>query len=158
MREISVKSKDKKIKLKAKDISEILDIRSDFEIVSDISDTVNQKRVFAYDCMLNKEYLDGEIIAELLTEFLNDSISEIKLEHLIKYIEELSVEIADDIEEKYNLEDVNCSFNIYSIDPLSESFKLVYVISFDEEIANSMDSLSEIIARRQFLGKSKFYS
>ncbi|MFI3210879.1 MAG: hypothetical protein R3Y64_07500 [Peptostreptococcaceae bacterium] len=160
MREISVKTKDNKIKINTNDIIEILNLKSDFESIVDISDTLNQKKIFAYDCILDREVLDLELLEEIVNELhkRNDVNASVRLDDIVQYIQELSDEVETDIEDEYNIENITCHFNLYNVETTTNEFRFVFLISFDEKVSQSIVNLSEIIGKRQLLGESKYYN
>lgn len=161
MRNISLKSKKGKLKINSHEIKEILETKADFERIRDISDTINEENILVYDCKLDSEVFDMELIEDVIAEIkLKDETINVsvRFDDIKAYVKDLCEEIESDLEDIFNLEDVNCYFDIYSINEKQNDFKFVFLISFSEKITKSIINLSEIIGRRQLLGESKYYS
>lgn len=160
MRELTLKNKKGKLKVTSDEIKQILETKADFEIIRDISDTVNQKNIFVYDCKLDPDIFDMALLEELISEIKlkDNSVNvSVRFEDIKYYIKELSEEVESDLEEIYFIEEVNCFFDIYSVDESQSDFKFVFLITFEKN-DKTFWSLSEILGKRQLSGMSKFYN
>lgn len=160
MRELTLKNKKGKLKVTSDEIKQILETKADFEIIRDISDTVNQKNIFVYDCKLDPDIFDMALLEELISEIKlkDNSVNvSVRFEDIKYYIKELSEEVESDLEEIYFIEEVNCFFDIYRVDESQSDFKFVFLITFEKN-DKTFWSLSEILGKRQLSGMSKFYN
>ena len=161
MIELVLKNKKGDLKIDSNDIKEVLEYKDDFEFVTDISDTINQKNIMVYDCKLDPDIFDIQTMEEVIND-LKVSISDfdisIKFEDIKAYIKDLCDEVESDIKEIYNIEEVRCYFDIYGINESINDFRFVFLISFDEIKISSLMSLAQLIGKRQLQGKSKYYN
>lgn len=156
-----LKNKKGKIKINSKEVKEILGLRSDFEYVQDITDSINQKDIMAFDCKLSSEIFnlqDIEELAEEIIEKLDESYFDVFFEDVRAYIKDATDELEEELQEKYNLDNITCFFDIYSIDDSFTDFKFVFLVSFKSIKIASLKNLSNIVGKRQLIGASKFYS
>ncbi len=160
MRELTLKNRKGRLKITSEEIKDILETKADFEIIRDISNTTNQNNIFVYDCKLDSDIFDIALIEELIEELKikdNSLNVSVRFDDIKAYIKDLSEEVESDIEEIYFIDNVKCFFDIYSINEKENDFKFVFLISF-EESNRTINSLSEILGKRQLLGMSKFYN
>lgn len=156
-----LKNKKGKIKINSKEVKEILGLRPDFEYVQDITNSINQKDIMAFDCKLSSEIFnlqDIEEFAEEIIEQLDESYFDVFFEDVRAYIKDATDELEEELQEKYNLDNITCFFDIYSIDDSFTDFKFVFLISFKGIKIASLKNLSNIVGQRQLIGASKFYS
>ncbi len=156
-----LKNKKGKIKINSKEVKEILGLRPDFEYVQDITDSINQKDIMAFDCKLSSEIFnlqDIEELAEEIIEKLDESYFDVFFEDVRAYIKDATDELEEELQEKYNLDNITCFFDIYSIDDSFTDFKFVFLVSFKSIKIASLKNLSNIVGKRQLIGASKFYS
>ncbi len=156
-----LKNKKGKIKINSKEVKEILGLRPDFEYVQDITDSINQKDIMAFDCKLSSEIFnlqDIEELAEEIIEKLDESYFDVFFEDVRAYIKDATDELEEELQEKYNLDNITCFFDIYSIDDSFTDFKFVFLVSFKSIKIASLKNLSNIVGQRQLIGASKFYS
>ena len=156
-----LKNKKGKIKIHSKEVKEILGLRPDFEYVQDITDSINQKDIMAFDCKLSSEIFnlqDIEELAEEIIENLDESYFDVFFEDVRAYIKDATDELEEELQEKYNIDNITCFFDIYSIDDSFTDFKFVFLVSFKSIKIASLKNLSSIVGQRQLIGASKFYS
>lgn len=156
-----LKNKKGKIKIHSKEVKEILGLRPDFEYVQDITDSINQKDIMAFDCKLSSEIFnlqDIEELAEEIIENLDESYFDVFFEDVRAYIKDATDELEEELQEKYNIDNITCFFDIYSIDDSFTDFKFVFLVSFKSIKIASLKNLSNIVGQRQLIGASKFYS
>ena len=156
-----LKNKKGKIKINSKEVKEILGLRPDLEYVQDITDSINQKDIMAFDCKLSSEIFnlqDIEELAEEIIEKLDESYFDVFFEDVRAYIKDATDELEEELQEKYNLDNITCFFDIYSIDDSFTDFKFVFLVSFKSIKIASLKNLSNIVGQRQLIGASKFYS
>ena len=156
-----LKNKKGKIKINSKEVKEILGLRPDFEYVQDITDSINQKDIMVFDCKLSSEIFnlqDIEELAEEIIEKLDESYFDVFFEDVRAYIKDATDELEEELQEKYNLDNITCFFDIYSIDDSFTDFKFVFLVSFKSIKIASLKNLSNIVGKRQLIGASKFYS
>ena len=156
-----LKNKKGKIKIHSREVKEILGLRPDFEYVQDITDSINQKDIMAFDCKLSSEIFnlqDIEELAEEIIENLDESYFDVFFEDVRAYIKDATDELEEELQEKYNIDNITCFFDIYSIDDSFTDFKFVFLVSFKSIKIASLKNLSSIVGQRQLIGASKFYS
>lgn len=161
MIEIKLRNKKGKFNVTSKDVKEILGLRPDFEYVQDISETISQPNIMAFDCQLSKDIFDIQDIEEVLEELgedIDESYFNVLFEDVRAYLKDATDEIEEELQDKYLLDNVRCFFNVYNIDEYFVDFKFVFIISFEEIKIASLTNLSSIVGKRQLVGASKFYS
>jgi hypothetical protein len=152
-----VECKIEKTLIKSEDIKNILMLRDDFEYVRDISNTINQKDIMVFDCKLSQAIFDLEDVEEFLEE-MDISCFDVLYEDICAYLKDAADEIEAQIQIEYNFDNVRCYFDIYNIDDDFTDFKFVLVVSFADAKMLSLMNLASIVAKRQLVGASKFYS
>lgn len=154
--------KSKTIKINSNDVKSILTLREDLEHVEDISDSINQNNIMAFDCKLSPFVLSREelesILEEMEEEIIEDDYFDIHFEDVRAYIKDTLDEIESEIQEKYSYDNIKCYFKVYNIDDLFKDFKFVLVISFSDIKLSSLSNLTSLISDRQLKGASKFYN
>lgn len=156
-----LKNKKGKIKINSKEVEEILGLRPDFEYVQDITGSINQRDIMAFDCKLSSEIFnlyDIEELTEEIIDKLDESYFDVFFEDVRAYIKDATDELEEELQEKYNLDNITCFFDIYSIDDSFTDFKFVFLVSFKSIKIASLKNLSNIVGQRQLIGASKFYS
>jgi hypothetical protein len=161
MIEVNFQNERGKLKLKSEDVIESLRLRSDFEYVEDISNTINQKNIMAFDCKLDKSvfrYEDLDDLMEELGEDVDESYFQVLFEDIRAYLKDACDEIEADLQEEYIYDNLRCYFEIYDIDDTFTDVKFVFVISFANIKIASLMNLTKIISKRLLQGESKFYN
>ncbi|WP_250673359.1 hypothetical protein LZ906_014070 [Paraclostridium ghonii] len=161
MLEAKIINKKETIRIKSKDITEMLSEREDFISVQDISKDVKETNIMAFDCQLDDSMFSVEEINELLEELGEEGkVDEIQIlfDDVRAFVKDITDEIESDLREQYLNDDIRCFFDVYSIDDTFTDFKLVFVISFKEISIASLTSLTNILGKKQLNGNSKFYS
>lgn len=161
MIEIKLRNKKGKLNILSKDVKAILGLRPDFEYVQDISETVSQPNIMAFDCQLSKDIFDMQDIEEALEELdeeIDESYFNVLFEDVRAYLKDATDEIEEELQDRYMLDNVRCFFNVYNIDEYFIDFKFVFIISFEDIKIASLTNLSTIVGKRQLVGASKFYS
>lgn len=161
MIEIKLKNKKGKLNITSSDVKEILGMRPDFEYVQDISETISQSNIMAFDCQLSQDIFDIQEIEEVLDELgedIDDSYFNVLFEDVRAYLKDATDEIEEELQDKYLFDNVRCFFNVYNIDESFVDFKFVFIVSFKEIKISSLTNLSSIVGNRQLVGASKFYS
>ena len=161
MIELNLKNRKGKIKVNSSEVKEILGLRPDFEYVQDISETITDSHIMAFDCQLSQDIFDFEDVEEMLDELgeqVDESYFDVLFEDVRAYLKDATDEIEAEIQDKYSIDNIRCFFNIYNIDELFKDFKFVFVISFKDIKIASLTNLSTIVGKRQLVGASKFYS
>lgn len=161
MIEVNFQNKRGKLKLKSEDVIESLRLRPDFEYVEDISNTINQKNIMAFDCKLDKSvfrYEDLDDLMEELGEDVDESYFQVLFEDIRAYLKDACDEIEADLQEEYIYDNLRCYFEIYDIDDTFTDVKFVFVISFANIKIASLMNLTKIISKRLLQGESKFYN
>lgn len=97
-------------------------------------------------------------MAEEIIEKLDESYFDVFFEDVRAYIKDATDELEEELQEKYNLDNITCFFDIYSIDDSFTDFKFVFLVSFKSIKIASLKNLSNIVGKRQLIGASKFYS
>lgn len=161
MIELKLNNKKRKIKIKSDEVKDIIGIRPDFEYIQDISDSINQENIMAFDCQLAENVFEIEDIEELVEELgedLDESYFDVFFEDVRAYLKDATDEIEEEIQDKYRLDNVRCFFDIYNVDESFTDFKFVFIISFKDIKISSLTNLAKIVGKRQLIGASKFYS
>ncbi len=161
MVKFELKNKKGRIKINSKEVKDILELRPDFEYVQDITSSINQKDIMAFDCKLSSDIFnleDIEELAEELVDKIDESYFDVFFEDVRAYIKDATDEIEEELQEKYNLDNTTCFFDIYNIDDSFTDFKFVFIVSFEIIKIASLKNLSKIVGQRQLIGASKFYS
>jgi len=161
MIEIKLENKKGKFNVNSNEVKEILGLRPDFEYVQDISKTITDSHIMAFDCQLSQDIFDFEDVEEMLDELgeqVDESYFDVLFEDVRAYLKDATDEIEAEIQDKYSIDNIRCFFNIYNIDELFKDFKFVFVISFKDIKIASLTNLSTIVGKRQLIGASKFYS
>lgn len=161
MIELKIKNRKGNISVNSKEVKDIIGLRSDFEDIQDISDTINQENIMVFDCQLAQDVFDMEDIEELLEEMgdeIDESYFQVLFEDVRAYLKDATDEIEEELQDKYLLDNVRCLFDVYNIDESFTDFKFVFLVSFKDIKIASLTNLSKIIGKRQLIGASKFYS
>ena len=161
MVELKIKNRKGNISVNSKEVKDIIGLRSDFEDIQDISDTINQENIMVFDCQLAQDIFDMEDIEELLEEMgdeIDESYFQVLFEDVRAYLKDATDEIEEELQDKYLLDNVRCLFDVYNIDESFTDFKFVFLVSFKDIKIASLTNLSKIIGKRQLIGASKFYS
>ena len=90
-----LKNKKGKIKINSKEVKEILGLRPDFEYVQDITDSINQKDIMAFDCKLSSEIFnlqDIEELAEEIIEKLDESYFDVFFEDVLQPLSDFHIQ------------------------------------------------------------------
>lgn len=158
---IEVKINNEQNIINSEEIKKFLSERTDFINVEDISDSVNEENIMAFDCKLDDGIFSFDEINELIEELGEDiNIEEFQIlfEDLRAFIKDATDEIESDLREIYLNDDIRCYFNVYGMDEDFSNFKLVFVISFKDIGIALLSSLTNLIGKKQLNGESKFYS
>ncbi len=161
MIELKIKNRKGNISVNSKEVKDIIGLRSDFEDIQDISDTINQENIMVFDCQLAQDVFDMEDIEELLEEIgdeIDESYFQVLFEDVRAYLKDATDEIEEELQDKYLFDNVRCLFDVYNIDESFTDFKFVFLVSFKDIKIASLTNLSKIVGKRQLIGASKFYS
>ena len=161
MIELNLKNRKGSFNVTSIEVNNILGLRPDFEIVQDISNSVNQDNIMAFDCKLAEDVFATEDIEELLEEMgenLDKSYFDVIFDDVRVYLKDATDEIEAELQEKYLLDNIRCFFDVYNIDESFTDFKFVFVVSFEDIKIASLTNLAKIIGKRQLIGASKYYS
>jgi hypothetical protein len=159
--ELKIKNRKGNISVNSKEVKAIIGLRSDFEDIQDISDTINQENIMVFDCQLAQDVFDMEDIEELLEEMgdeIDESYFQVLFEDVRAYLKDATDEIEEELQDKYLLDNVRCLFDVYNVDESFTDFKFVFLVSFKDIKIASLTNLSKIVGKRQLIGASKFYS
>lgn len=162
MPDISISNKKgKDYIIKSKEVEKLIEDREDIEYAMDISCTISEENIMAFDCKLSEDIFDLEDIEEVLEDII-DELDEEALQFFFEdvraYIKDMTDEIEEELQEKYCFDNVRCYFDVYNIDETFTDFKFVFLVSFKEIKIASLTNLCEIVGKRQLIGASKFYS
>lgn len=161
MIEVKLENKKGQFNINSTEIKEILGLRPDFEYVQDISETITDSYIMAFDCQLSQDIFDFEDVEEMLDELgeqVDESYFDVLFEDVRAYLKDATDEIEEEIQDKYLLDNVRCYFEVYNIDETFTDFKFVFLVSFKDIKIASLTNLSKLIGKRQLTGASKFYS
>jgi len=159
--ELKIKNRKSSISVNSKEVKNIIGLRSDFEDIQDISDTINQENIMVFDCQLAQDIFDMEDIEELLEEMgddIDESYFQVLFEDVRAYLKDATDEIEEELQDKYLFDNVRCFFDVYNIDESFTDFKFVFLVSFKDIKIASLTNLAKIVGKRQLIGASKFYS
>ncbi|CEI74070.1 MULTISPECIES: hypothetical protein [Romboutsia] len=161
MVELKVENRKGNISINSNDVKEIIKIRPDIEYTRDISNTINQDGIMAFDCKLSQDVFNMQDIEDVLDEIgedLDESYFQVLFEDVRAYLKDATDEIEEELQDKYLFDNVRCFFDIYNIDESFTDFKFVFLVSFKDIKIASLANLSKIVGKRQLVGASKFYS
>lgn len=161
MIKLNLKNRKGKLHVNSKEVKDILGLRSDFENVQDISNTINQENIMVYDCQLAEDIFDLQDVEEILEELgedIDESYFSVLFEDVRAYLKDATDEIEAELQETYLMDNLRCFFDVYNIDETFTDFKFVFVISFKDIKISSLTNLAKIVSKRQLIGASKFYS
>ncbi|HSQ89541.1 hypothetical protein [Romboutsia sp.] len=161
MVELKIENKKGNINVSSKEVKDIIGLRPDFEYVQDISDTINQESIMAFDCQLAQDVFDMQDIEEVLEEIgdeIDESYFHVLFEDVRAYLKDATDEIEEELQDNYLFDNVRCFFDVYNIDESFTDFKFVFLVSFKDIKIASLTNLSKIVGKRQLVGASKFYS
>ncbi|RDY24084.1 hypothetical protein CHF27_004510 [Romboutsia maritimum] len=161
MIELSLKNRKGEIHVNSKEVKDILGLRSDFENVQDISNTINQENIMVYDCQLAEDIFDIQDIEEILEELgedIDESYFNVLFEDIRAYLKDATDEIEAELQDMYLFDNLRCFFDVYNIDETFTDFKFVFVVCFKDIKISSLTNLAKIVSKRQLIGASKFYS
>lgn len=161
MVELKVENRKGNISINSNDVKEIIKIRPDIEYIRDISNTINQDNIMAFDCKLSQDVFNMQDIEDVLDEIgegLDESYFQVLFEDVRAYLKDATDEIEEELQDKYLFDNVRCFFDIYNIDESFTDFKFVFLVSFKDIKIASLANLSKIVGKRQLVGASKFYS
>ena len=159
--ELKLKNRKGNFNVNSKEVMDILKLRPDFEYVQDISNTINQDNIMVFDCQLSEDIFAMEDIEELLEEMgenLDESYFNVIFEDVRVYLKDATDEIEAELQDIYLVDNIRCFFDVYNIDEGFTDFKFVFVVSFEDIKIASLTNLAKIVAKRQLVGASKFYS
>lgn len=161
MVELKVENRKGNISINSNDVKEVIKIRPDIEYIRDISNTINQDNIMAFDCKLSQDVFNMQDIEDVLDEIgedLDESYFQVLFEDVRAYLKDATDEIEEELQDKYLFDNVRCFFDIYNIDESFTDFKFVFLVSFKDIKIASLANLSKIVGKRQLVGASKFYS
>ncbi len=158
---LKLKNNKGKLSINSEEIKKIIESRPDFESIRDISYTIKQKNVVAFDCKLSEEIFDLSEIEELAEEIgdqVDESYFDVVFDDIRAYLKDSTDEIEEELQDRYSIDNIRCFFDVYNIDDSFTDFKFVFVVSFEDIKISSLTNLCQIVGRRQLAGASKFYS
>lgn len=161
MIELNLNNRNGSFRVTSKEVKDILGLRPDFELVQDISNSINQEDIMAFDCKLAEDVFTTEDIEELLEEMgenLDKSYFDVIFEDVRVYLKDATDEIEAELQERYLVDNIRCFFDVYNIDESFTDFKFVFVVSFKDIKIASLTNLANIVGKRQLIGASKYYS
>lgn len=161
MIELNLNNRNGSLRVTSKEVKDILGLRPDFELVQDISNSINQEDIMAFDCKLAEDVFTTEDIEELLEEMgenLDKSYFDVIFEDVRVYLKDATDEIEAELQERYLVDNIRCFFDVYNIDESFTDFKFVFVVSFKDIKIASLTNLANIVGKRQLIGASKYYS
>lgn len=161
MIELNLNNRNGSFRVTSKEVKDILGLRPDFELVQDISNSINQEDIMAFDCKLAEDVFTTEDIEELLEEMgenLDKSYFDVIFEDVRVYLKDATDEIEAELQERYLVDNIRCFFDVYNIDESFTDFKFVFLISFRDIKIASLTNLANIVGKRQLIGASKYYS
>lgn len=161
MVELSIQNKKGNIQVNSQEVKDIIGLRPDFEYIQDISNSINQENIMAFDCQLSGDIFEMAELEEVLEELgeeIDESYFNVLFEDIRAYLKDATDEIEEEIQDKYSFDNVRCFFDVYNIDETFTDFKFVFLVSFKEIKIASLTNLAKLVGKRQLVGASKFYS
>lgn len=161
MIELNLNNRNGSFRVTSKEVKDILGLRPDFELVQDISNSINQEDIMAFDCKLAEDVFatdDIEVLLEEMGENLDKSYFDVIFDDIRVYLKDATDEIEADLQERYLVDNIRCFFDVYNIDESFTDFKFVFVVSFKYIKIASLTNLANIVGKRQLIGASKYYS
>lgn len=161
MIELNLNNRNGSLRVTSKEVKDILGLRPDFELVQDISNSINQEDIMAFDCKLAEDVFatdDIEVLLEEMGENLDKSYFDVIFDDIRVYLKDATDEIEADLQERYLVDNIRCFFDVYNIDESFTDFKFVFVVSFKDIKIASLTNLANIVGKRQLIGASKYYS
>lgn len=161
MVELSIQNKKGSIQVNSQEVKDIIGLRPDFEYIQDISNSINQESIMAFDCQLSGDIFEMAELEEVLEELgeeIDESYFNVLFEDIRAYLKDATDEIEEEIQDKYSFDNVRCFFDVYNIDETFTDFKFVFLVSFKEIKIASLTNLAKLVGKRQLVGASKFYS
>ncbi|SHH34937.1 hypothetical protein [Tepidibacter thalassicus] len=160
MIEIILENKRGNQKINSTAIEEILNIKADFGYVKDISDSINQENIMAFDCKLDKSVFKYEFLEEdFYDEYdIEEEYLQVLFEDIKDYLKDVCDDVEDDLQEEYKYDDIKCHFEIYDLDETFTDVKFVLTISFGNINRAKLADLTRHIAKRQLQGSSKYFN
>ncbi|CEH35801.1 hypothetical protein SDC9_61149 [bioreactor metagenome] len=161
MVELSIQNKKGSIQVNSQEVKDIIGLRPDFEYIQDISNSINQENIMAFDCQLSGDIFEMAELEEVLEELgeeIDESYFNVLFEDIRAYLKDATDEIEEEIQDKYSFDNVRCFFDVYNIDETFTDFKFVFLVSFKEIKIASLTNLAKLVGKRQLVGASKFYS
>ena len=152
MIELNLNNRNGSFRVTSKEVKDILGLRPDFELVQDISNSINQEDIMAFDCKLAEDVFTTEDIEELLEEMgenLDKSYFDVIFEDVRVYLRDATDEIEAELQERYLVDNIRCFFDVYNIDESFTDFKFVFVVSFKDIKIASLTNLANIVGKRQ---------
>ena len=160
MIQLKLKNKKGQFNVSSKEVKDILEIRSDIDLVQDISNTTNQANIMVFDCKLSESIFSKELAMQLIEESsgeLDESFFDLFFEDVKAFLKDTTDEIEEELQELYLVDNIRCCFDIYSINDEFTDFKFVFVVSFKDISIANLGNLAKIVSKRQLIGASKFY-
>lgn len=161
MVELSIQNKKGSIQVNSQEVKDIIGLRPDFEYIQDISNSINQENIMAFDCQLSGDIFEMAELEEVLEELgeeIDESYFNVLFEDIRAYLKDATDEIEEEIQDKYSFDNVRCFFDVYNTDETFTDFKFVFLVSFKEIKIASLTNLAKLVGKRQLVGASKFYS
>ncbi|SCH97980.1 MULTISPECIES: hypothetical protein [unclassified Romboutsia] len=161
MIELKLKNRKGNFRANSNEVKDILNLRPDFEYVQDISNSIKQNNMMAFDCKLSEDIFSMEEIEELLDEMgenIDESYFDVIFDDIRVYLKDATDEIEAELQDKYLVDNIRCFFDVYNIDQEFTDFKFVFLVSFEDIKISSLTNLAKIVSKRQLVGASKFYS
>ena len=161
MIELKLKNRKGSLHVSSKEVKDILKLRPDFEDVQDISNSINQENMMVFDCKLSEDVFSMEDIEEVLEEMgesIDESYFNVIFDDVRVYLKDATDEIEAELQDFYLVDNIRCFFDVYNIEEGFTDFKFVFVVSFEDIKIASLTNLAKIVAKRQLIGASKFYS
>ena len=160
MVQLTLKNREGKVYINSKDVKDLLVIRSDIELVQDISNTINQDDMMVFDCKLAESIFSQELARQIMEEAegeIDESFFDLFFDDVKAFLKDTTDEIEAELQEIYLQDNIRCSFDIYNMNDEFTDFKFVFLVSFKETTIAVLDNLAKIISMRQLTGASKYY-
>ncbi|MFZ5967131.1 MAG: hypothetical protein ACOYVK_08140 [Bacillota bacterium] len=134
MKQIKTQNGQKMGQVTSREIQEIIEGNGFFEDVRDISDTVHEDDVLAYNIKLDQSILEREIERDLEEEgyMMDDEeeFSSLLLEQAGYFIDAAVDEMKDHIEKRYHVDNIDTVYDVYQGQGGMEDIRFVLTLSF----------------------------
>jgi hypothetical protein len=159
MKQIKANIVNGTVSISSREIEEMVSNSNYFEGVRDISDSIYDDDVFAYEVRLDQSILETEIEHDLEEEgYMSDDEEEYTsalLEQAEYFIDAAVDEVKDRIEERYHLENIGSAYDIYQGSQGMDNVQFVLSLSFGATHHGQLYQLTNAIVDKNYTQNSR---